>query len=244
MILKDLLEKDFGVALPISGGTGNSIENAIIIHRVGINDYVGTEHFILKCLGKGRRIIWRFLGQELLSHNNKIIDKIKIETKEETESEIITQIENYYFDITECFGNDAQQEISFNDKETLSQIKKRILELETLNDFNKECIRLLRKEELFKDSKLTLKFIDILFKDESLPLFESMMKNEKKSIMEVLRIIGNELNKYNLIDNFFIDQEDYIKFLVGLKQRTIANDEATCFAELTKEDGCFWFSPL
>jgi len=49
------------------------------------------------------------------------------------------------------------------------------------------------------------------------------------------------MNKYDLIDKFFIDQDDYTKFLVGLKQRVIANDEATCFAELTKEDGCFLY---
>ena len=49
------------------------------------------------------------------------------------------------------------------------------------------------------------------------------------------------MNKYDLIDKFFIDQEDYTKFLVGLRQRVIANDEATCFAELTKENGCFLY---
>jgi len=49
------------------------------------------------------------------------------------------------------------------------------------------------------------------------------------------------MNKYDLIDKFFIDQDDYTKFLIGLKQRVIANDEATCFAELTKEDGCFLY---
>lgn len=104
MTLKDLLEKDFRVDLPISGGFGNSIDNAIIIHRNAINDYVGTEHFILKGLGIGRRIEWKILGQELLTHDSKKIDKIKIETKQLTEGEIITQIENYYFDITDCFG--------------------------------------------------------------------------------------------------------------------------------------------
>ena len=103
MTLKDLLEKDFKVDLPISGGFGNSIDNAIIIHRDEINDYVGTEYFILKCLGTGRRIEWKILGQELLMIDIKKIDKIKIETKQLTESEIITQIENYYFDITDCF---------------------------------------------------------------------------------------------------------------------------------------------
>jgi hypothetical protein len=50
-----------------------------------------------------------------------------------------------------------------------------------------------------------------------------------------------KMNKYELIDSFFIDQEDYIKFLVGLKERTIANNDATCFATLEKIDGCFLY---
>jgi hypothetical protein len=49
------------------------------------------------------------------------------------------------------------------------------------------------------------------------------------------------MNKYNLIDTFFIDQEDYVKFLVELNERTIANDDATCFATLKKLDDCFLF---
>jgi hypothetical protein len=42
------------------------------------------------------------IEQQLLTHNGRKIDKIKIETKQMTETEIIKQIENYYFDITEC----------------------------------------------------------------------------------------------------------------------------------------------
>ena len=195
MTLKDLLEKDFRVDLPISGGFGNSIDNAIIIHRHGINDYVGTEHFILKCLGIGRGIEWKLMGQELLIHDNKEIDKIKIETKQLTESEIITQIENYYFDITDCFGNKTQLDKSFDEEKTLAQIKERIIVLERLNEFNKKCIGLLKTEELFKDTKLTIEFLDVIFKDESLPLFEIMMENKRKPIMDVLRIIGKQLNE-------------------------------------------------
>lgn len=103
MTLKQLLDHDFKVDLPISGGFGNSIDNAIIIHKFGINDYVGTEHFILECLGKGRKIKWKILEQQILSHDGKTIDKIKIETIQKTFFKKITQIENYYFDITECF---------------------------------------------------------------------------------------------------------------------------------------------
>ena len=195
MNLKELLDKDFRVELPISGGYGNSIENAIIIHRKGINDYVGTEHFILKCLGIGRRIEWKILKQELLNHNNRQIDKIKIETKETTQEEIITQIENYYFDITECFGNKVQQDETFNEEQTLIRIKERIIELEQLNDFNKQCIDLLKTGKLFQDTKLTIEFMDVIFKDKSLPLFESIMANRRKPIIDVLRIIGRQLNE-------------------------------------------------
>jgi hypothetical protein len=195
MTLKELIKLDFGVELPISGGFGNSLTSPIIIHRIGINDYIGTETFILKCLGKGRGIEWKILSQELQHYNEAIIDKIKIETIELTENESITQIENYYFDITECFGNEGRQDKTFDEKRTLQQIKERIIELEMLNDFNKKCIGLLRTELLFKDTKLLIDFLDIILKDESLPLFESMMENKRKPIMVVLRIIGKELNE-------------------------------------------------
>jgi hypothetical protein len=195
MTLKDLIENDFGIELPISGGFGNSIDNAIIIHRSGINDYVGTEHFILECLGKGRRIKWKILGQELLHHNNKMVDKIKLQTKEVTETELVTQMENYYFDITECFGINGQNEKTFNEEKTLREIKERIIRLADLNDFNKKCVLLLKNEKLFNDSELSTEFLEMILKDESLHLFESMMKNKRKPIMEVLRIIGKELNE-------------------------------------------------
>jgi hypothetical protein len=49
------------------------------------------------------------------------------------------------------------------------------------------------------------------------------------------------MNKYNLLDTFFIDQEDYIKFMVGLRHRTIANDDGSCFASLEKLDDCYFY---
>lgn len=50
------------------------------------------------------------------------------------------------------------------------------------------------------------------------------------------------MENYNLIDTFFIDENDYLDFLVSKQQRTIANDDATCFAELKKEDGYFIYT--
>lgn len=193
MTIKDLIKADFGVDLPISGGTGNSIDNAIIIHSSGQNDYVGTENFILYCLGKGRGVEWKFLGNELLVYGNKKIDKLKIETKETTPSEIITQTENYYFDITYCLESSVKPDTPFNEKETLDLIKKRLLVLEKQTPLNKKCIDLLRKGELLSDFKLTMDLIDVIMADESLHLFELMITHRKTPIVDVLRIMSKEL---------------------------------------------------
>ena len=40
--------------------------------------------------------------QATIKHEGKTLDQMKIETIQTTEKEVITQIENYYFDITEC----------------------------------------------------------------------------------------------------------------------------------------------
>ena len=102
--LRQLLKEDFGIDFAISGGNGNSRDNPIVIHRQEPNDYTSTEYGILKCLGIGRRIEWKVIKQSLFYHNDKKLDQLKIETKQATENEIITQIENYYLDITECLN--------------------------------------------------------------------------------------------------------------------------------------------
>jgi len=43
--------------------------------------------------------------------------------------------------------------------------------------------------------------------------------------------------KSDLIDRFFINTKDYDAFLSGLSVRKIANDDATCIASLTKDEG-------
>ena len=193
MTLKELLEVDFEVNLPISGGLGNAIDSPIIIHKREVSDYVGIEHLILKCLGTGRDIKWKILTQSLMEHNNRKIDKIRIETIDDTKVDIITQIEAYYFDITEFISDEDDEEEKFDEKVVLTKIKNRLIELEQINDFNKKCIGLLRSNKLFEDDKLIMEFLDILFEDESLPLFESMMKFKKKSMLLVLNVLALEL---------------------------------------------------
>jgi len=105
MTIREMLKEDFGVDLPIKGGSGNSIDNPVILIKTeGPNAYVDVEYAYLKYLGLGRSIEWKTLSQELVFHGDRKIDKLRIETKQHTDTEIITQIEAYYFDITEVFG--------------------------------------------------------------------------------------------------------------------------------------------
>ena len=105
MNIREQIKKDFGVDLPIKGGIGNSIDNPIILEKQNqVYDFVATEYAYLKFLGIGRGIIWQPIKQKMILHNDRRIDKITIKTVETTDEEIVTQIENYYFDITECWG--------------------------------------------------------------------------------------------------------------------------------------------
>lgn len=102
--LRALLKADFDIDFPISGGSGGLRESPIVIHYHEPNDYVSVEYNILRCLGKGRGIEWKVIQQALLHIEGRSIDQLKIETKEITEHEVITQTENYYFDVTDCLG--------------------------------------------------------------------------------------------------------------------------------------------
>ena len=195
MTLKELLRKDFGIDLPISGGYGQSIEDPIIIQRSGINDYVGTENYILKCLGIGRGIDWNLIGQTLLKHNERYIDQMKIEARKLTDLEIITTIENYYFDVTECLVQNHPVADHFDEEATMAKIVERLLELETENEFINECIDLLKIGELYKDMDRFKAFIDVIFKDEIMVLFINIYNQKKKPVMTVLENIVPLLNE-------------------------------------------------
>jgi len=102
--LRAMLKEDFGIDLPISGGTGNSRDRPVVIQYRVPNDYVAVEHTVLRCLGIGRRVKWKLLQQALIEHNGRKLDQMKIETERTTDTQVITQIENYYFDVSECLG--------------------------------------------------------------------------------------------------------------------------------------------
>ncbi|WP_299150325.1 hypothetical protein [uncultured Dokdonia sp.] len=102
MTLKDIIKSNYNQDLEISGGNGKSIEEAIIIHKTSRNDYVGTEHFILQCIGKEKRHEWELIGQRLFVHNGRKIDHLDIDIEKTVDGKLTFVAEDYYFDITEC----------------------------------------------------------------------------------------------------------------------------------------------
>lgn len=50
------------------------------------------------------------------------------------------------------------------------------------------------------------------------------------------------MNKHDIIQSFFVDQMDYIDFLISKKQVIIASDSGEYFAELKKDEDCFLYT--
>lgn len=50
------------------------------------------------------------------------------------------------------------------------------------------------------------------------------------------------MNKYNLIDSFFYDQNEYIIFLIKQSSLLKANDSGSCFAQIKREKGVFLYT--
>lgn len=98
MELRELLKQDFGLDLPISGGSGNGKDNAIIIGKTP--DYVAVEYAIVRCLCIGRDVDYEFLSQNLVEEGGREYDMLRVETRWVEGDQDITQIERYWFDIS------------------------------------------------------------------------------------------------------------------------------------------------
>lgn len=102
MDIKELFQKAFNIDLPISGGMGDSITNAIKIHQDGIlNDYIQTEYSVMRYIAMGREIQWKLIQQDLIIHETKTIDRLTIEVKGLGNNTVALHHEFIYFDITE-----------------------------------------------------------------------------------------------------------------------------------------------
>jgi len=107
MSLKELLMRDFGYDLKISGGYGKSRDDPIILADSNLVLASLTEMTVIRALGKGRQILWRSIAKNPINHDGMLLEQLKIETKEITDDEIITQRENYYFNIDKSKTDDG-----------------------------------------------------------------------------------------------------------------------------------------
>ena len=103
MDIKELLKKAFNVDLPIRGGMGNSIEEAVVLESAGpLNDYVSLEYQIMDLISTGRDVSWKLERQELLVKDGRRYDKLMVAVKGINGNPMPFVLENHYFDITEC----------------------------------------------------------------------------------------------------------------------------------------------
>jgi hypothetical protein len=103
MKLKSMLEEKFGSTLPVSGGMGRSIDDAIILHRGTLKDYVSLIHYILRYITSTEHKLYRLKKQSLIKKNGRVYDCIEISTTIIGSDHVATGNETYYFDITEQF---------------------------------------------------------------------------------------------------------------------------------------------
>jgi hypothetical protein len=96
--LKETIMKFFNVDLPISGGYGSSMEDAI---RIEVSDAKGVsvEQDVLKFIHAFGEQQFKVIRQELLHKDDRVYDKIELEVSTDPEHH-----QNYYFDITRFFG--------------------------------------------------------------------------------------------------------------------------------------------
>jgi hypothetical protein len=104
--VRQILKRDFGVAFPVVGGIGNSAKDPAIIESEAGRNYHHAEYDYIKYICLGRKVKWEFPHREKIADGERRIEKvkikIKIKTQETTAREVITQVENYYFDVTDC----------------------------------------------------------------------------------------------------------------------------------------------
>jgi len=96
LTVKQIIKKFFNVDLPISGGSGNSIVNAIKIESSTEDEGVQLEYQVLDYIHQLGNKSWRVIKQELLREGNKAYDKLTVEVKDDLQN-----YHNYYFDITD-----------------------------------------------------------------------------------------------------------------------------------------------
>jgi hypothetical protein len=105
MDIRELIRKAFNEDLPISGGMGNSIEEAVILESAGpMNDYLTLEYRVMDLISKGRDVSWELKRQSLVVKDDRKYDKLEVAVKGINGNPMPLRLENHYYDITKCMN--------------------------------------------------------------------------------------------------------------------------------------------
>lgn len=92
--LREMIKKEFGTELPISGGDGNSIESAIVIDQAH-EDWSDVEYACLKYINQLLGRSWKLIKTTIIEKDGRKFDQMKLEVNGDD-----SNYYNYYFDIT------------------------------------------------------------------------------------------------------------------------------------------------
>lgn len=99
MPLREMLKRAFNIDVPISGGLGSSQTDTIVVHGSLPTQVSLTMVQTLRGIGKSIDVLWHTIGQEIVERDGRNLVRFKVLTKHGTETEIVTQQNNHYFDI-------------------------------------------------------------------------------------------------------------------------------------------------
>jgi hypothetical protein len=102
MSFRKTIKNKFGVDLPIQGGDGTCIESPIIIDQTQKYNYVSLEKTCINYACQIHGIEWVMEHQELIDHEKKSIDILKIRFSNDGDFENNYKIVSFYFDISDC----------------------------------------------------------------------------------------------------------------------------------------------
>lgn len=110
--LRQMLRQKFGVDLPVLGGFGHSINEAVIIGSEVSGAYRQVEDDYLKCVCMARGVKWKILQRNRVDIGDRVIEQVNIKKQHFW---FITRLKSYYFDITECVVPPAQRKKTHRD---------------------------------------------------------------------------------------------------------------------------------
>lgn len=109
-IRQEFLE-EYGVDLPISGGSGNSIDMSVIIEYEAGPNYQEVEDTFINCLSQEFNFTWSLISREVKEVDGLVIEVVSINwefNEEEEDDEIaFSPVKEFYFDITRCVAPES-----------------------------------------------------------------------------------------------------------------------------------------